>query len=69
RYLGTTARVEVAAAELGRLEDARIRDEVRRGVSAAGFEEVLFAEAALRSGSLNDALAEAAPPESRRLPA
>jgi len=56
RYLGATARVEVAAEELGRLADALLREEMRRGVLAAGFEEVVFSASALRSGSLNDAL-------------
>jgi uncharacterized protein len=57
RYLGATARVEVAAAELARLDDAVLRAQVRRGVEAAGFEEVEFSPNALRSGSLNDVLA------------
>jgi pyridinium-3,5-biscarboxylic acid mononucleotide sulfurtransferase len=61
RYLGETARVEVAAAELSRLDDASIRDAARRGVLDAGFGDVVISSTALRSGSLNDALATAPP--------
>jgi uncharacterized protein len=57
RYLGETARVEVAAGELARLGAAGVREAAREGVLAAGFGEVVFSDAALRSGSLNDALA------------
>lgn len=56
RYLGATARVEVAAAELGRLADASLREKARLGIAAAGFDEIVFSETALRSGSLNDTL-------------
>ncbi len=66
RYLGSpnagvgpTARVEVATSELTRLADASIREQARRGIAAAGFAEVIFSPAALRSGSLNDALMSA----------
>jgi uncharacterized protein len=63
RCFGAKARVEVAAAELARLADADVRDEVRRAILAAGFEEVALSATALRSGSLNDALGlGAAPP-------
>lgn len=57
RYLGETARVEVAAGELARLRAADVRQAAREGVLAAGFGEVVFSDAALRSGSLNDVLA------------
>ena len=56
RYLGATARVEIAAAELPRLDDRGLEAEARAGILAAGFEEVVFSRAPLRSGSLNDAL-------------
>jgi len=56
RYLGEAARVEVAAAELGRLAFEDVRREARAGILAAGFSRVEFSPAALRSGSLNDAL-------------
>ncbi len=56
RFLGETARVEVAAGELRRLEDEGLREAARRGILAAGFEDVVFSASALRSGSLNDAL-------------
>mgnify|MGYP000325743980 CR=1 FL=1 len=61
RSLGTTARVEVSARELERLRDERVRGEARLGIAAAGFEEVLFSDTALRSGSLNDVLAKTSP--------
>lgn len=56
RYLGTSARVEVAGAELPRLHDAEVREEVRLAVLSSGFEEVLLSDTPLRSGSLNDVL-------------
>lgn len=59
RHLGETARVEVAANELGRLSDGAVRDAARHGVLAAGFADVVFSDVALRSGSLNDALVAA----------
>jgi pyridinium-3,5-biscarboxylic acid mononucleotide sulfurtransferase len=59
RYLGEAARVEVAAAELARLDDAALREEARQRIVAAGFFEVTFSPSALRSGSLNDALSSA----------
>jgi uncharacterized protein len=58
RYLGETARVEVAAAELPRIDDAAVREAVREGVIAAGFMDVVFSDVALRSGSLNDVLGQ-----------
>ena len=60
RYLGATARVEVAAAELGRLGDEMLRAEIRSSVLAAGFEEVVLSPSALRSGSLNDVVGRSA---------
>lgn len=60
RYLGETARVEVAGAELPRLSERSVREAARRGVLAAGFGDVVFSPVALRSGSLNDALGAAA---------
>lgn len=56
RFLGEAARVEVAAAELTRLAEPGLRDQVRRGVLAVGFVSVELSPKALRSGSLNDAL-------------
>lgn len=56
RYLGATARVEVAAGELRRLDEEAVRDAARRGILAAGFSDVVFSASALRSGSLNDAI-------------
>ncbi len=65
RYLGEKARVEIAGAELGRLADADLRRRAHAAVAAAGFREVEFSREALRSGSLNDALA-GAPAEPRQ---
>jgi uncharacterized protein len=56
RYLGETARVEVAAGELARLGEDAVRELARRGVLDAGFGEVDFSATPLRSGSLNDVL-------------
>lgn len=57
RYLGEAARVEVAADEIARLDDLQLREAARCGIVAAGFTQVVFSEAPLRSGSLNDAVA------------
>ena len=67
RYLGRTARVEVSAPELARLEEPATCNRVRKAVLAAGFEDVVLSDRPLRSGSLNDALTtttieRAAPP-------
>lgn len=62
RSLGATARVEVAAAELGRLEDRALREKARGRILGSGFEDVEFSPTALRSGSLNDALRGGAGP-------
>jgi len=67
RYLGSSARVEVAASELARLFDPATRERARSVVAQAGFSGVVLSERPLRSGSLNDALtpkeiAAAAPP-------
>ena len=59
RYLGETARVEVAASELERLGDPALREEARQRIVAAGFFDVTFSDTALRSGSLNDVLSAA----------
>jgi uncharacterized protein len=61
RFLGETARVEVAAAELARFGDASLREVARSEILAAGFAEVVFSGTALRSGSLNDALRNRGP--------
>ena len=56
RYLGSGARVEVSGHQLERL--GRMAGPVRSAVEKAGFEEVELSEVPLRSGSLNDVLAE-----------
>ncbi len=56
RHLGETARVEVAASELQRLQEPDVRRNAEMKLRAVGFSEVVFSEVALRSGSLNDAL-------------
>jgi pyridinium-3,5-biscarboxylic acid mononucleotide sulfurtransferase len=62
RSLGTTGRIEVAAAEIDRLRDEATCRRARLAVLEAGFDEVVVSSAPLRSGSLNDALGPARPP-------
>ncbi len=56
RHHGEVGRVEVPAAELGRLLDARVRGEVVAGVRAAGYRYVALDLEGYRTGSLNEAL-------------
>lgn len=53
RHFGTVGRVQLAAAELARLDRPGERAAVTAAVHAAGFDEVDIDEAPLRSGSLN----------------
>ena len=71
RFLGTGARIEVAASEMHLFDVRGMRTRARDAVAAAGFDDVAISDVPLRSGSLNDALArgerfpiphEAAPP-------
>lgn len=57
RYLGATARVEVASAEQARLADPVLRANVVDDLERLGFSAVEISATPLRSGSLNDALA------------
>lgn len=57
RHLGTSARVEIALVELGRLEDAALRRDVERAVAEAGYATVLVDPRGYRRGSLNEGLA------------
>ena len=59
RYLGGTARVEVAANEIRRLDDTELRNAIDQGLRSSGFDEVNFSSTPLRSGSLNDSLSSA----------
>jgi len=54
RHLGDGARVEVAEAEIRRLDDETLRAAIRQALEAIGFASVEISESALRSGSLND---------------
>lgn len=56
RHLGQAARVEIAAGEMGRLEDGAIRDSIDAGVRAAGYAEVRIDPEGYRRGRLNEAL-------------
>ena len=56
RHLGEAARIEIAPAELGRLEDAGLCDAVREAVLAAGYREVEIDPRGYRRGRLNEAL-------------
>lgn len=53
RHYGTTGRVQVAAAELGRLDAPGQREAVVSAVRAAGYERVEVDAHPFRSGSLN----------------
>jgi uncharacterized protein len=57
RYLGTTARVEVALAEQARLADPVLRAHVVEELERLGFAAVEISTTPFRSGSLNDVLA------------
>jgi uncharacterized protein len=54
RHLGERARVELAAAELGRALEPATRERIARGVRAAGFGDVAVDERPLRSGRLSE---------------
>lgn len=56
RHLGTRARVEIAAAELARLDDAAVRAAVERAVCEAGYDGVEIDSQGYRRGRLNEAL-------------
>lgn len=56
RHLGDTGRVELAAAELARLEQPALRAAVEAAVRAAGYREVLVDPQGYRRGRLNEAL-------------
>jgi uncharacterized protein len=56
RHLGESARVELSAAEISRIADSALRQEIEETVKRAGFATVEVSDQPLRSGSLNDAL-------------
>lgn len=56
RFHGELGRVEIAAAELPRLDDRALRQAVTDTVHAAGFARVEIAAEGFRSGSLNVAI-------------
>jgi uncharacterized protein len=62
RHLGDSARVEIAAAELLRLDDPALRRQVVAAVVEAGYAHVEIDPAGYRSGRLNEALT----PDERR---
>lgn len=53
RHFGDLGRVELSAAELGRVRDPAEREAVVSAVRAAGYGQVEIADEPLRSGSLN----------------
>jgi len=57
RHLGDRARIEVAAAELGRLADPALRARILRGVQQVGFRYVEIDPEPYRSGRLDETLA------------
>jgi uncharacterized protein len=60
RHLGETARVELAEAELSRLEDGTLQAAVTSAVRAAGYTFVTIDPEGYRRGRLNEALGPAA---------
>lgn len=58
RHHGTVARIEVPVEELPRLVEADVRDAIVEAVRKAGYLYVTVDLAGLRSGSMNEALAQ-----------
>jgi pyridinium-3,5-biscarboxylic acid mononucleotide sulfurtransferase len=56
RHLGSSARVEIAPAELPRLDDPVLRDAVSAAVRGAGYDAVVMDREGYRRGRLNDVL-------------
>ncbi len=56
RHHGATARIEVPAEEIARLDEPDVRERVEAGVRAAGFDRIEVEPDGLRSGRLNAAL-------------
>jgi pyridinium-3,5-biscarboxylic acid mononucleotide sulfurtransferase len=56
RHLGALARVEIGAAEMGRLEESGVRAAVEKSVAAAGYARVEIDPRGYRRGRLNEAL-------------
>jgi uncharacterized protein len=56
RHLGTTARVELAQADLERAATDDARDAIVSGVVRAGYDVAVIAEEPLRSGSFTGKL-------------
>ena len=56
RHLGEAARVEIAAAEMGRLETPGVRAAVLESVAAAGYAQVQIDPQGYRRGRLNEGL-------------
>jgi len=56
RHLGRSARVEIAPAELSRLDDPAVSAAAVAAVQAAGYAEVVLDREGYRRGRLNDAL-------------
>jgi uncharacterized protein len=56
RHLGTSARVEIASAEMGRLAEAGTREAVLAAVREAGYAEAAIDPEGYRRGRLNEGL-------------
>ena len=56
RHLGSSARVEIAPAEMQRLEEPGLREALIAGVTAAGYDEAVLDSQGYRRGRLNEAL-------------
>ena len=57
RHLGQSARIEIAAAEMGRLADAGLRARLEAAVRAEGYAEAVVDPEGYRRGRLNEDLA------------
>jgi uncharacterized protein len=56
RHLGEAARVEIAPAEMGRLQEPGLRAEVERAATVAGYRRVEIDPQGYRKGRLNEGL-------------
>ena len=56
RHLGRTGRVEIAPAEMARLDDPEVREAVGLAVRQAGYEEAVIDAGGYRRGRLNEDL-------------
>jgi uncharacterized protein len=58
RHHGNIARIEVPAADIGKITSEAIRQEITKGIKALGFQYISLDLEGFRSGSLNEILSE-----------